>query len=163
MLSYYAQGYCSTLYMRIVQPLARMLSNAWKRYFTRLIKVLSNVWQRSCPTFDKSLAQRLTKVLPNVWQKSCPTFERALKNIKPLSIKLEQSISAEMRWLTNRWKMGGRMVVENTGIRFLTTNLILYLTTCYPMSVVEVRFFATSRVRAYACVCARIPYYIWIL
>lgn len=68
MLSYYAQGYCSTLYMRIVQPLARMLSNAWKRYFTRLIKVLSNVWQRSCPTFDKSLAQRLTKVLSNVWK-----------------------------------------------------------------------------------------------
>lgn len=50
------------------------------------------------------------------------------------------------------------MVVDNAVIRFSTPHLIVYLTTCYPISVVDSRLFAASRVRAYVCVHAYLNY-----
>ena len=52
----------------------------------------------------------------------------------------------------------GRSVVENVVIRVSTTRLDVCPTTGYATSVVDVRFFNASRVRAYIHVCVRIPY-----
>lgn len=54
---------------------------------------------------------------------------------------------------------GGRSVVENAVVRFSTTHLTVYLTTCYDISVVEWSIFTTSRARE--CACAILKYYIW--